>query len=332
MIPSAAYTNILNFINGAVRSHRGVSVEDAIRYDLSYETLTSIYSQVHLRFAEQTFHKLNSFEKIGIMNNIFHRIRTGESIFAINREYHFGGYKMTKSYLEATVSPECKVAEFLNDPSIVPDALVRQDLLHLIAEDNGSSIAADLIKETTGKDYENLLVDLLTARKMCFETEDEAREKGKPKTPDVLFLIPMAIAKNKYDPVERHHHHQALSSADVALGQDLQSTRITRPISLQMQASDYVVVNWIDSKAMFADRITFTEHLKQLESYRNRYGRGMVIYWHGCVEDVFYATDDMILVRTEFPDDWLFPTGEPADGRDPLFDLFSSNGSAQEIS
>lgn len=328
MIPSAAYMNILKFVNESVKFHRGVSVEDALRFDISYEALTSIYSQVHLRFADQTFHKLNNFEKDGIMNTIFHRISKGESILAINREFHFGGYKMAKSYIEATLGPNCKVVEFLDNPTIVEDAAIRQDLLRLIAEDRGSSIVADLIKETTGIDYENILIDLLRARKMCFETEEESRLKGKPKTPDVLFLIPMAVAKSKYDPVERHH--QIHFSSGVSPCQDVQLTRVSRTLSLQMQATDYVIVNWIDSKAMFADRVTFVEHMKQLESYRNRYGRGMVIYWHGCTEDVVQATDDLILIRTEFPEDWLFPTGEPADGRDPLFDLSSINNSVQQ--
>jgi hypothetical protein len=82
-----------------------------------------------------------------------------------------------------------------------------------------------------------------------------------------------------------------------------------------------VVINWIDSKAMFADLSTFEEHLEQLRAYNNRYGRGMVIYWHGCTEEIFqHLQSDMIVVRDAFPDEWIFPSGEPADGRTPAFD------------
>src|SRR4051794_8729931 len=57
MISVAVYNKILTFVNEAVRQHRMVTVEDAFKLSISYESLTSLYSQVHLRFAEQTFHK-----------------------------------------------------------------------------------------------------------------------------------------------------------------------------------------------------------------------------------------------------------------------------------
>jgi hypothetical protein len=92
----------------------------------------------------------------------------------------------------------------------------------------------------------------------------------------------------------------------------------------------YLVINWIDSKAMFADAITFSEHQEQFLAYQHRYGRGLVIYWHGYCEEILSShpsssshsavADDLLVVRDKFPDEWIFPTGEPADGRLPEFD------------
>lgn len=46
----------------------------------------------------------------------------------------------------------------------------------------------------------------------------------------------------------------------------------------------------------------------------------MVIYWHGFVNSLHRLRDEMIFISDRFPDHWIFPTGEPADGRVPMFD------------
>lgn len=123
-----------------------------------------------------------------------------------------------------------------------------------------------------------MLNELLRSKHMCFETEEELRKKGKPKTPDVLFLIPMGLPDFG---AEGH------------------------------------VVNWIDSKAMFGDLDTYADHLEQIKGYVNRYGPGLVIYWNGCVSTL--QSNDMVAITDNFPDNWIFPTGEKADGTRPQF-------------
>ena len=46
----------------------------------------------------------------------------------------------------------------------------------------------------------------------------------------------------------------------------------------------------------------------------------MVIYWHGYVHSLTRFRDEMIFISHKFPDNWVFPTGEPADGRVPDLD------------
>ena len=46
----------------------------------------------------------------------------------------------------------------------------------------------------------------------------------------------------------------------------------------------------------------------------------MVIYWHGYVHNLNRFRDEMIFISDKFPENWVFPTGEPADGRVPDFD------------
>ena len=78
--------------------------------------------------------------------------------------------------------------------------------------------------------------------------------------------------------------------------------------------------NWIDSKGMFADLDTFREHSDQLAGYVHRYGPGLVIYWYGYIEGLPNLSGDNVLVLDQFPDNWIFPTGEPANGSIPRFD------------
>lgn len=57
--------------------------------------------------------------------------------------------------------------------------------------------------------------------------------------------------------------------------------RLVVPIAVQGN-----VVQWIDSKATFGDEQQHKENLeRQFHMYVNRYGPGLVIYWHGYVAD-----------------------------------------------
>ncbi|KAL6781726.1 hypothetical protein ACKKBF_B09200 [Auxenochlorella protothecoides x Auxenochlorella symbiontica] len=60
------------------------------------------------------------------------------------------------------------------------------------------------------------------------------------------------------------------------------------------------VVHWIDSKATFGDaRMHRTQLAEQYELYVNRFGPGMVIYWHGYVEGLLEHPG--VLVVDDFP-------------------------------
>ncbi|MFA5313560.1 MAG: C15orf41 family protein [Methanomassiliicoccales archaeon] len=46
-------------------------------------------------------------------------------------------------------------------------------------------------------------------------------------------------------------------------------------------------INWIESKATFGDRVEVNKNLKkQLAPYREMFGKGIVVYWFGYVDDV----------------------------------------------
>jgi hypothetical protein len=324
-------------------------------------------------------------------------------------------YNLASHYLKFKhpLNAKMSIATFLANPTeCISDPLVRQNLFFLIGQDRLNAPSIHLMKEHIGKEYEEMLERLLRKRFMEFETEDDSRKKGRQKTPDILFTIPMAVriathqhigddyCSDNYNNPFQHRLNQGpipmmLTSSSCSLLNDPQchavsSGRSSRALSfeihhqqekhqqqLQSQLSTseeipllhavsssspprpsypadcgqqstilqfpstapinatashstpYLVVNWIDSKALFADMEVFEENLVQFRTYTNRFGRGMVIYWHGFCEDILshhsLKMNDDLLICDSFPEDWLFPTGEPADGRKPQFDNIALN-------
>jgi hypothetical protein len=322
IVTVAEYQRVLAFALQCIKQNEAIDASHALFLDIPFELLLSLYNQLCVRRIEKS-----SFHDEGL-RKIFHHLDRSQSIRDVFNSYklRIGSYRIAKLYLENRFKLTHPINQFLENPLLVENEITRKELLRMITEDPNHSIEAELIKESIGKNYENHLIDMVTKRHMCFETEEESRSKGKPKTPDILFLIPMATIRTKYDPAEiafSHGRENLTSSVSSSSSSATSSSSSSQTLqNINLQSNDYVVINWIDSKAMFADQETFEEHLKQLESYRNRYGRGMVIYWHGLVENIFdILKDDMILVRDHFPEDWIFPTGEVADGSIPSFDL-----------
>ena len=63
-----------------------------------------------------------------------------------------------------------------------------------------------------------------------------------------------------------------------------------------------LVINWIESKALFGDEQNHKKYLKdQLLTYYNRFGPGLVIYWFGFIEELDNNRDKGILVCDHFP-------------------------------
>lgn len=344
------YEEMRAVVSAAISSNNSVTIADAMALGVDYDSLISCYSQLFVRNLKLSIRRLNTT----VISSIIARVDKGESLLSIASEYSIGTFKMAKIYIENAIDKSLTMSAIVSNPSVIVNERVRADVLKMIEIDPLSSPEVDLVKECLGKEYEELLINLLTERKMCFETEAILRSKGKPKTPDILFLIPMAIKKttNPYCNSSEDYGANGNNSGSNGLVGNYSTNRNTSlsgnsdttsnenndllnssnlndsfssANNSQIEENDYqladTVINWIDSKALFADAITFKENLEQFRAYNNRYGRGLVIYWHGFSSDVFdLLSDDMIVVRDTFPDLWVFPTGEVADGRTPSFD------------
>ena len=313
----------------AIISNSAVTPNQAEALNVDFDALMSLYSQMFIRNLKLEVRSVTD----GRMQSIVCRVNGGESLLEIAKEFHFGSFKFAKMYLEAIGEWNIQPSSLPTNPDQIKDKRIQTELLKLIESDPSCAPDVEHIKECMGHEYEDMLIKLLNEKNMCFETESEMRSKGKPKTPDIFFLIPMAITCTELDMLYLSNGAAQYTNTPlddcasptapgcVSNARSISGGGIGNVTVNANSSSTKVVINWIDSKAMFADEETFRENLEQFRGYTHRYGRGMVIYWHGFVRDICGSLqDDMIILRDHLPDEWMFPTGEIADGRKPAFD------------
>ncbi|XP_066257144.1 CDAN1-interacting nuclease 1 [Euwallacea similis] len=67
-------------------------------------------------------------------------------------------------------------------------------------------------------------------------------------------------------------------------------------------AIDGFVINWIESKALFANEEVHRDYMNsQYLSYWNRFGPGLVIYWFGFLKTIVETSDKRFIVRDHLP-------------------------------
>lgn len=235
-----------------IREGRKIRTSDCDDSEFEIEAMISLHSQLLLRQRKNEFKTVDAGN---LMRTISSHIRSSPkertSLTRISNELGIGAYKVAKVAVDSVLGRNVPITQILENPLLITDEELRRDILECIMSDPLCSVECDQLKECSGKEYELLLMQQLLARNMCFETEAALRSRGKPKTPDILLLIPMGV----------HDIQRNTSNKE-------KQQRTLRPH----------VINWIDSKGMFADEETFEENYEQLKSYVNRYVPHLFIF------------------------------------------------------
>lgn len=237
------YEKMKAFIMGAIQKGHKITARecDALQYNV--EAVISLHSQLLLRHRKADSKKvIGCHVKGAVLFQLRNYQKEKTTLHSLSNELGIGGYRMAKISSELLLERAVSIPQIVDDPSIILDDHIREDILKCIRSDPLCNLESDQLKECSGKEYESLLFQQLVARNMCFETEADLRNRGKPKTPDILLLIPMGVQDfREVSSTFRSEQHQ-------------------RPN----------VINWIDSKGMFADEETYEENHEQLKSYVNR--------------------------------------------------------------
>ena len=237
--------------------------------DVTLDALVSIYSQESSRKI-----RANHGRHVRAIESHAKRYLLGEDVFSVAANVDFPACQLMRLLLEHLLGVGHKsVGALLREPfARIPSrppsgspgeaygerlcARLRLDVERVVAWDHQASPAVDALRHDAGKEYEDLLEELLTAEGIPFVTERDLRAEGHARTPDVKLEAPIAVRGR--------------------------------------------VVHWIDSKASFSDPLVHVEKgNEQFQGYVNRFGPGMVIYWHGIVDDL--NADPNVLVADAFP-------------------------------
>ena len=320
---------------------RSIALSSDPLSSISSDTLYNIDGIISLR-NQLAIRKLKKdSKKIENLNEyIIKRVDNGDLLYDIANELNFTYYKIAKTYLESikiynSNTEQITINKFLDNPTIITNTIIRNDILKCLLNDNICSVENNLISECYGKQYECILYEKLTYLHINYETEDDLRAQGRSKTPDVLLTLPMltipihtilhttpttTTTTPTTDTTNNSTTHNNATIHSTPTTHTTPHTTTTTTTHNNIQVTDLCLVNWIDSKAMFADETTFREHIIQYKAYNNRYGKGLVIYWFGFVDSILeiIRTEGLeVQVSTDFPIYWMFPSGEVASSNMP---------------
>ncbi len=147
------------------------------------------------------------------------------------------------------------LGQLMRSPQLIDCEKLRMQVLDCIEADVSFSPYHDRIREVIGDEHEFILRRKLSARGVYFKTENDLREIGMSKTPDMRLEVPIIVSGT---------------------------------------SGENRLINWIDSKAMFGDPVSYASHCAQFQGYVNRFGPGLVIYWFGFVDDLNNDADVLL--------------------------------------
>jgi hypothetical protein len=250
-------------------AHPNVDALRAAHPELTLDALVSIASQESSRRIRAAHGR-----QVRAIEAHARRYLLGEDVFSVAQNLDFPACQLMRLLLEHLLGVGHKaVGALLRDPhgkipatpaAGTPAAArgaklcrrLRLDVERVTAWDHHASPAVDALRHNAGKEYEELLEEMLAAEGIPFVTERDLRADGHARTPDIKLEVPIAVRGR--------------------------------------------IVNWIDSKASFSDPLVHVEKgVEQFQGYVNRFGPGMVIYWHGIVDEL--NDDPNVLLVDAFP-------------------------------
>lgn len=165
----------------------GAYAKESDKY--SYETLSYIHQQLYARQMAKSYFLLGKHGQ-----RLVDQFKAGESLLDIAEWINLSPTMVARRILELYCKWNRKqITEALRDPSRITDERLREDVRICIDCDEYSGPHVDRIRNVVGLEYELRLIDELRNLRLEFETEQDLRNRGCHKTPDILLRIPVAF-------------------------------------------------------------------------------------------------------------------------------------------
>lgn len=158
----------------------------------SYDTLFGILEQLNTR------HQIkNSFLIKQQGHRFVEMYDSGRPLVDIARHFNLSPTFVARKVIELLQKVDRKsITRLMQDPSKIADERLRRELERCIELDHWSGPWHDRRRHVVGLKYEHLLLDELRNLGLEFESEDDLRNRGCYKTPDVLLRVPVAFRGN----------------------------------------------------------------------------------------------------------------------------------------
>jgi len=261
--------------------HKDTKVLDAVRSKytwVQYDTLMAIRSQERSRHVRLQHPKFRARQRI---QEYIARYTLGEDILDISKDFDIPPCLLVRFLLEHMVGlQKHQITSCLRDPTSLPDSPTN-------------------FKVPVGcKDASNVFNPVSKTR-LCADVY-RCIDNDPVSSPNVEMI--RRVTGLEYEMLLREH----LQSLGIVYQSedDLRAAGFSKTPDVKLVAPIGVcgrMVNWIDSKASFGDEHSHKMQASdQFQSYVNRYGPGMVIYWFGFIDELNDHPD--VLLMDRFPD------------------------------
>lgn len=155
----------------------------------SFETLSYIYQQLYGRQMARTYYLGREYGR-----RFVERYNAGESLLDIAEWINLSPTMVARRVLELQFRWSRKaITEALRDPLRIHDERLREEIKMCVECDEYSGPRVDRMRNVIGLEYELRLLDELRNLRVEFESEQDLRDRGCHKTPDVLLRVPVAF-------------------------------------------------------------------------------------------------------------------------------------------
>ena len=176
---SEEYEAMKLYVSNCIGNGCQPDVKELVKLQLPFdiEAIRSLYNQLMLRRLKSDNLKIKGLTNI-ILSELTSSSLNTQSLTNIAKELNMSSYKAAKIVIEAYVGTSISVPQFIENPHVIKDEMIRLNVLESISNDPIQNLECDRSKECVGQQYEVLLIQQLQAKNMCFETEAELRSRG----------------------------------------------------------------------------------------------------------------------------------------------------------
>jgi len=163
-------------------------VRELSKRGLDKDLLTVILTQKIVRETKRRFYHVKTMAP-----DMVRQWASGASISSIARKINFPPALTVQMMLQQMNFTKGDIKDYVRDPMLIKDERLRSELLRAVSEDLVYSPQGTAAMWNRGKDVEMRVKQWLTASKVRFITEYDAKKGQAIKTPDFRFELPVKI-------------------------------------------------------------------------------------------------------------------------------------------